>query len=195
MPFQMTHENRLIQAAIALKDALVKTNLRLVLAESCTAGKVASSLAVLPGISNWLCGSFVVYRNESKACWLSIPRELLEDRTIGPVSSQVTLLLARSALSLTPEASLSVAVTGHIGPGCPTELDGAVFFACARRWEAKKEFVSTEKATVLTSPAPHDERDFHGRSLRLSECALWVLEQAHESITSAPSQSLTLEIV
>lgn len=175
----MTNENQLIQAAVTVRDALAKAQLRLVLAESCTAGKVASSLAVLPGASAWFCGSFVVYRNESKARWLDIPRSLIEDPAIGPVSPEVTRLLARRSLFLTPEANISVAVTGHVGPGSPVDLDGRVFFASIQRDQEGTAEAWTERATVLKSPSPKDENDFLGRSERLAECARWVLEQIH----------------
>ena len=45
---------------------------RLVLAESCTGGLICATLATIPGISQWLCGSSVVYRETTKRDWLGI---------------------------------------------------------------------------------------------------------------------------
>ena len=41
----------------------------LVLAESCTCGLIAATLARIPGMSAVLAGSFVVYQIDSKAAW------------------------------------------------------------------------------------------------------------------------------
>ena len=48
---------------------------RIVFAESCTGGLVAATLAI-PGISDSLCGSAVVYRLDTKTRWLGIPGDL-----------------------------------------------------------------------------------------------------------------------
>ncbi len=155
-----------------MRDVLKRHQKRLVLAESCTAGRVAATLAVVPGISEWLCGSFVVYRNDSKAQWLGIPTDLLDDPQIGPVSSQVTKLLCQRALDHTPEADVAVAVTGHIGPGCPSELDGKVFVCCLVR----HGLALRELAHQLSAPAPRDAGDLAGREARLNEATRIVLQ-------------------
>lgn len=163
-----------LRAARQLADLLAEKRLRLVLAESCTGGNVAGALATIPGVSAWLCGSFVIYRNESKAQWLGIPRELLDDPKVGPVSAQVTELLARSTLQATPEADVGVAITGHLGPSSPPGLDGRVFFALARRGAEEVAASSSE----LIAPAPRDAVDTAGREERIIECTTWVLREA-----------------
>jgi PncC family amidohydrolase len=141
---------------------------RLVLAESCTAGRVASELGRLPGISDCFCGSFVVYRNDSKARWLGIEPDLLNDPAIGPVSHPVTEALALSALSHTPEATIAAAITGHLGPGAPPALDGIVYCAVAFRDPSiPRRCVPYQ----LASPAPRDERDIERRESRQAEAA------------------------
>ena len=167
-----------LQAACELASYLSQAQLRLVLAESCTAGNVAGTLAIVPGISAWLCGSFVIYRNESKAEWLRIPRHLLDDPAVGPVSVQVTELLAQHALAATPEADIGVAVTGHIGPGSPAHLDGQAFFALAQRGSSPVD----SRARQLKSPAPRDAGDYLARQQRLMECTRWVLEQTLDAL-------------
>jgi len=110
---------------------LKATSLKVVFAESCTGGLVSGSLTKIPGISEHHCGGVVVYRNETKTAYLDIPRKLLSDP--GPVSRPVAELLARRVLDRTPEADLSAAVTGHLGPNAPANLDGLVFIAIAVR--------------------------------------------------------------
>ena len=56
--------------AIALVRLLKKKKAKLVLAESCTGGKVASLLTEIPGVSEFFCGSFVTYREGSKKSWI-----------------------------------------------------------------------------------------------------------------------------
>lgn len=85
------------QNAQRVANLLAQHQLRIVLAESCTAGNVSGGLAAVAGISAWMCGSLVDYRNQSKTNWLGIPQYLLEDPQIGPVSQPVTLLLAQRA--------------------------------------------------------------------------------------------------
>ena len=117
--------------ATALVAELKKKRVRLVLAESCTGGMVAAALASVPGVSEWLCGSFVVYRDESKADWLGISRSLLKKS--GAVSPDVALAMSQAALKATPEAEVSVAITGHLGPGAPKRLDGVIYLSLAIR--------------------------------------------------------------
>jgi PncC family amidohydrolase len=174
----LTTDAARLRAAVELAECLARRQLRLVLAESCTAGNVAGALAIVPGISAWLCGSFVIYRNESKADWLQIPRTLLDDPSIGPVSQEVTELLARQALAATHEADIGVAVTGHIGPGSPEGLDGRAWFALARRSDARVAI----HTRLLESPPPGDQRDYLGRQRRLHECTCWVLRTARQTL-------------
>jgi PncC family amidohydrolase len=110
---------------------LKSSGLKVAFAESCTGGLVSGSLTKIPGISEHHCGGVVVYRNETKAAYLDIPRKLLDDP--GPVSRPVAELMARRVLDRTPEADLSAAVTGHLGPNAPATLDGLVFIAIAVR--------------------------------------------------------------
>ena len=112
-------------------DLLAAREMKLVTAESCTAGMVAGALSSVPGISAWLCGGVVVYRNETKHALLAIPNELLADP--GPVSEPVVRRMAERVLAIIPEADLSIAITGHLGPNAPLELDGIVWLAVGLR--------------------------------------------------------------
>ena len=104
---------------------------RVVFAESCTAGLLAASLARVPGISEYLCGSAVTYRNDTKHRWIGVPRQLLISP--GPVSEVVAQRMVQGVLKSTPEADLGAAVTGHLGPAAPPNQDGLVFIAIAHK--------------------------------------------------------------
>lgn len=114
-----------------LAAALLATKTRIALAESCTAGLVAATLSRLPGASNWMCGSAVTYREDTKRRWLGVSAGSL--RRHGAVSDPIAREMAIGALKRTPEAALSASITGHLGPDAPPKLDGVVFIALARR--------------------------------------------------------------
>ena len=134
-------------SAVRLAEILREADKRVAFAESCTGGLVAASLAQIPGISDHLCGSSVVYRTATKTAWLGVDPALLDDPAIGPVSAEVTRALALAVLERTPEADLSAAVTGHLGPNAPPELDGVVYVAVTER--AAPERVVAELRHVL----------------------------------------------
>lgn len=118
-------------AAHALYELLRDRDLHLVAAESCTGGLVAASLAAIPGVSRWFCGSAVTYREATKVAWLDVDGELILRHSA--VSREVTRSMALRVLGRTPEATVSIAVTGHLGPDAPPTLDGRLFLAMAWR--------------------------------------------------------------
>lgn len=172
-----------LQKAIEVRDALATAQARIVLAESCTAGRVAAILASLPGISQWLCGSFVVYRCDSKTRWLGIPTKLLDDPRIGPVSRETSELLASAALEATPEARFALAITGDIGPGAPPSTDGVCFIACRDR-----DGDCYEHKIQLSSPTPASSEAIQQRVTRLDEATLAALDHALTWIKNSSSK-------
>jgi nicotinamide-nucleotide amidase len=118
-------------AARRVAGLLKAANLKVVFAESCTGGLVSGALTKIPGISNHHCGGVVVYRNETKRAYLKIPAAVL--KSPGPVSREVTELMAIRVLEKTPEADIAASVTGHLGPNAPTALDGVAYIAVAQR--------------------------------------------------------------
>ncbi len=133
-------------AALNLATGLRKNGLKIVFAESCTAGLVSATLARIPGISEHHCGSAVVYRLDTKHRWLDVPEALLLDP--GAVSREVAEALARGVLQKTPEADVAAAITGHLGPNAPTEMDGLIWMAVAVR---RDEIEVTTRSVVLST--------------------------------------------
>ena len=129
-PHSSQHRIHLVSDHAALvQQRLSQRTWRLVLAESCTGGMAAAKLTTVPGISACFCGSMVVYRPTSKQTWLDIDAELL--RRYSAESAQVTAALAERVLRSTPEADIAAAITGHLGPDAPPEVDGICFVAIA----------------------------------------------------------------
>ncbi len=112
-------------------DELRRNPRRIVFAESCTAGLVAATLGKRPGISEYLCGSMVTYREPVKQEWLGVRPGTLKRHTA--VSSATAIEMVRGVMRKTEEADWGLSVTGHLGPGAPEELDGKIYVAAARR--------------------------------------------------------------
>ena len=129
----------LIATAKTLASLLAERRVRVVFAESCTAGLVSATLARVPGISEWHCGSAVAYRYQTKTDWLGVSaRDLAKYSAVSePIARQMALGVLRN----TAEADYSAAVTGHLGPQAPPELDGVIFISIAHRRAGKPRVV------------------------------------------------------
>ncbi len=105
---------------------------RVVLAESCTGGLVASALTEIAGSSDVLECSFVTYSNEAKQQLLGVNPDLLE--TFGAVSIAVAWAMAQGAITKS-RADVAVAISGIAGPGGGSDKKpvGTVVFARAER--------------------------------------------------------------
>jgi len=160
----------LIQSAEEVKEALTLRDRKLVLTESCTGGLVATLLTSLPGISDYFCGSAVVYRWDTKMKWLGVQAETLAQYT--DVSRETAREMALGVLRQTPEANLSAAITGHLGPNAPQAQDGLVCIAVARRvstdLSVPPELVSVEalQSDALIAEGPVHSYPAEGLSLR-----------------------------
>lgn len=115
-----------------LVEALKQGGLRLVTAESCTAGLLAACVAEAPGSSSVLEGSISTYCSSMKTDVLGVSAALIERET--PYCAEVAKSMAAGALERVPGASLSLSITGVAGPGPDQDKPaGLVFIGCARR--------------------------------------------------------------
>ncbi len=134
--------------AEALGQRLAQARKRIVLAESCTAGLASAALAAVAGISQWHCGSAVTYRQQTKIDWLGISPGVIEQA--GVVSDVVAREMATGVLARTCEADFAAAVTGHLGPAAPAELDGVVYIAVAARTDDGTMHATAWRHTLQT---------------------------------------------
>lgn len=154
--------------ATDLASLLAKTRKRIVFAESCTCGLVAALLGQVPGISQWLCGSAVTYRVASKIAWLDVNAKTIAQHTAE--SSATTTEMASGILAETEEADLALAVTGHLGPGVPENVDGKIMICLVDR--------ATTESHIATFQLCEASRI--GRQL---EAAEHVLRYAHDYLS------------
>jgi PncC family amidohydrolase len=103
------------EARDKLAAALAKKNVKVVFAESCTAGLCSATMGQVDGISSHLCGSAVTYRPEAKKQWLGIGSATIEEHTCE--SAEVAEQMALGVIRKTPEADWAAAVVGHIAEG------------------------------------------------------------------------------
>lgn len=104
--------------------------IKLVTAESCTGGLLASLFTDVPGRSHAFERGFVVYTDDAKHELLDVPLTLLESE--GAVSEPVARAMAEGAL-MHSKGHLSVSITGFAGSSGPEDEPGLVHFAVAAR--------------------------------------------------------------
>ncbi len=102
----------------------------LAVAESCTAGMLASRMASVPGVSSVFLGGYVVYTDAMKVRLAGVDEALIEAHTA--VSAEVAMDLARETRDETG-AGFAVSITGYAGPDGGTEKDpvGTVYVGIA----------------------------------------------------------------
>ena len=109
---------------------LIKLELTLSLAESCTGGLVGSRLTDVPGSSRYFLGGVLAYSDSIKIELLCVDPGTIQK--YGAVSAECAIEMARGARQLT-HAQVGIAVTGIAGPdgGTPEKPVGTTFVALA----------------------------------------------------------------
>ena len=155
----------------SLARTLAARNVRVVFAESCTAGLAAATLAIVPGISNFLCGSAVTYHERTKQDWLGVSADDLAQFTA--VSEPVARQMAAGVLANTIEADYSAAITGHLGPDAPAEQDGLVYIALASRKSGAVQVRKVDRLFLQTSTRGERQHEAAATLLnRLNDCII-----------------------
>ncbi len=127
----MSHYDPLIDASAArLGNVLQRAGWTATTAESCTGGGIAEAITRISGSSAWFETGFVTYANSSKARWLDVSEETLQQH--GAVSEPVVRAMASGAREAAG-AQIAVAVSGIAGPdgGSVDKPVGTVWFAWA----------------------------------------------------------------
>ena len=111
---------------------LKQKNLKIALAESCTAGLVSSKIADVPGSSEYFTGSIVCYDNKIKENFVNVPSEILSK--YGAVSKETATKMAEG-IRKQFSADIGLAITGILGPGGATETKpvGLIYIAISAK--------------------------------------------------------------
>ena len=113
---------------ISLIEKIKSRNLTIAVAESCTGGKVASTIVSNEGVSNIFLGGVVTYSDNSKVEILKIDKNKIQN--YGAVSSEIAKDMCIGVKKLF-NSDISISTTGNVGPtlGDKSSSLGKVFIA------------------------------------------------------------------
>ena len=105
---------------------LLKKNISISIAESCTGGLLSSTFTSTPGISKIFNMGLVTYSNNAKSYLLKISQNKLKKH--GTVSHQIAALMVNNLQKLT-KSNLCISTTGIAGPlgGTKTKPVGLIY--------------------------------------------------------------------
>lgn len=109
----------------AVHQELLKQNITVATAESCTGGALALAFVANPGASHYFLGSIVAYANSVKQNLLGIDPQMLEEH--GAVSEEIAEKMALQVCHKIG-STLGIGVSGILGPsgGSPEKPVGTV---------------------------------------------------------------------
>lgn len=115
--------------AAYLGKLLLKHNLTIAFAESCSGGLASSMITDVPGSSSYLMGSVVTYTNQAKQKLINVQQETLAK--FGAVSRETACEMAVGVRNLFNTA-YGISITGNAGPdGSENKPVGLVYIAVA----------------------------------------------------------------
>lgn len=122
----------MFEAASEVMGLCARHRFRIVTAESCTGGMIATAFTATSGSSSVFERGYVTYSNNAKIEDIKVPADLIEQH--GAVSEQVARAMAKGALEAA-HADISIAVTGVAGPtgGTLQKPVGLVHIAAGHR--------------------------------------------------------------
>lgn len=122
---------------------LVKNNLTISCAESCTGGLLSSAFTDVSGSSEFIKINFVTYANEAKINFVDVKPETLN--IYGAVSEQTSFEMAKGLLKY---ADIGVSTTGIAGPtGGSNEKPIGLMYSTI----CTKEFSQTKKILLSSN--------------------------------------------
>lgn len=102
-----------MSALAQLTEILLRQQLTIATAESCTGGGLSSLLTSQSGSSAYFDRGFVTYSNQSKIDMLDVSEQVLQK--FGVVSEQVAMQMANGVITHA-KTDVSVSITGIAGP-------------------------------------------------------------------------------
>ncbi len=99
-------------------ELLIKHNMKISTAESCTGGLLSALITAVPGASAIMDEGFVTYSNTAKMKYLGVNEDTLKD--YGAVSSETAYEMADGLFKRTG-ADITVGITGIAGPDGGTQ--------------------------------------------------------------------------
>ena len=139
-----------------LVKKLIKKNLKISFAESCTGGMLSSTITSVSGSSKVFNLGLVTYSDKVKIDILKVPKKIIAK--YGAVSKECCLSMVKN-LSIISKANISVSITGIAGPngGTKSKPVGLVYIGIKKGNKIvikenlfkNKNRISIQKATVI----------------------------------------------
>lgn len=138
------HINKKEELEVILGNLLIKKNLTISTAESCTGGLISSRITDIPGSSKYFLGGFIIYSNEAKIKQLHIKEDTL--KRFGAVSKETAGEMAKNIKEIM-ESDIGLSITGIAGPGGGTEEKpvGLVYIGLAYKEDVKVYRIELEE--------------------------------------------------
>ena len=108
-----------------LMDLLIKNNMIISCAESCTGGLIISSLINVSGASQVIKESYVTYSNESKVNILNVNLETIEKYHVESIEVAKEMVLGLFNIT---NADVCLSVTGFAGGNDSLKTDGLCYY-------------------------------------------------------------------
>ena len=140
-----------------LANLLTHENLKVSVAESCTAGALASVLTSISGASGYFDRGYIVYSNRAKTEVLNVDPQVIGDK--GAVSEEVALEMVKGVVNQS-NSDVAVSITGVAGPtgGTKDKPVGTVCFG----------FCVNQKLSTSTQLFQGDRAEIIEQSVRFS---------------------------
>ena len=134
----------------SLVKKLIKKNLKISFAESCTGGMLSSSITSFSGASKIFNLGLITYSNQSKIKVLRINKNII--KKYGAVSYECCLAMVNN-LSKISKANINVSITGIAGPkgGTKQKPVGLVYIGIKRgnKMQIYKCFFKNKKRSSI----------------------------------------------
>jgi len=133
-----------------LVKKLIKKNLKISFAESCTGGMIASSITSISGASKIFNIGLITYSNQAKIKFLKVNKNII--KKYGAVSHECCLAMVNN-LSKISKANINVSITGIAGPkgGTKQKPVGLVYIGIKKgsKTHINKCFFKSKKRTSI----------------------------------------------
>ena len=134
----------------SLVRILIKKNLKISFAESCTGGLLASSITSISGASKIFNLGLITYSNQAKIRFLKVNKNIIVK--YGAVSHECCFAMVNN-LSKISKANINVAVTGIAGPkgGTQKKPVGLVYIGVKKgaKTQIYKCFFNNKRSSLI----------------------------------------------
>jgi PncC family amidohydrolase len=106
-------------------ERLVKRQMSIAVAESCTGGMLGAAFTEVPGSSRYFLGGIIAYSNASKVVLLGVSEVIL--KTEGAVSAMTAAAMAERVQKIF-RADIGISITGVAGPAAEEQKRAGLTF-------------------------------------------------------------------